>query len=43
MADRALRGHSLGSKSLSDSSGVELAARHKTTWKWTKGHASHAE
>ncbi len=28
MADRALRGHGLGSKSLSDSSGIELAARH---------------
>ena len=21
----------------------ELAARHKTTWKWTKGHATHAD
>jgi ribonuclease HI len=21
----------------------ELATRHKTTWKWTKGHASHAD
>ncbi len=27
MADKALRGHGLGSKSLADSSGVELAAR----------------
>jgi len=21
----------------------ELATRHKTTWKWTKGHATHAD
>jgi ribonuclease HI len=21
----------------------ELASRHKTTWSWTKGHASHAD
>jgi len=21
----------------------ELAARHKTTWTWTKGHATHAD
>ena len=27
MADKALRGRGLGSKSLADSSGVELAAR----------------
>ena len=29
MADKALRGHGLGSKSLADPSGVEMAARQE--------------
>lgn len=38
MADKALRGHGLGSKSLADSSGVELAARQQLEFDCPNGH-----
>lgn len=39
MADRTLKGHGLGGKSLADSSGVELAARQHVDYDCPKGHA----
>lgn len=38
MADKALKGHRLGSPSLADSSGVELAARTELAFDCPKGH-----
>jgi len=38
MADKSLKGHGLGSKSLADSSGVELAARQEVGFDCPKGH-----
>jgi len=38
MADKALRGRGLGSKSLADSSGVELAARQDLGFDCPNGH-----
>lgn len=38
MADKALRGHGLGSKSLADPSGVELAARQEIAFDCPQAH-----
>jgi hypothetical protein len=38
MADKALRGHGLGSKSLADGAGVELAARQQLSFDCPNGH-----
>lgn len=38
MADKALRGHGLGGKSLSDPSGVEMAARQDLSFDCANGH-----
>ena len=38
MADKSLKGRSLGSKSLADGSGVELAARQDIAFVCPKGH-----
>lgn len=38
MADRSLKGRSLGSKSMADSSGIELAARVDVTFTCPNGH-----
>lgn len=38
MADKSLKGRGLGSKSLADSSGVELAARQDLSFDCPKGH-----
>ena len=38
MADKALRGQGLGSKSLADPSGIELAARTDTAFDCPNGH-----
>lgn len=38
MADKALRGQGLGSKSLADPSGVELAPRQETSFDCPRGH-----
>ncbi len=38
MADRALRGRSLGSRSLADGAGVELAARRQLSFDCPNGH-----
>ena len=38
MADKSLKGHGLGSKSLADSQGVELAARQEISFDCPNGH-----
>lgn len=38
MADKSLKGHGLGSRSLADSSGVELAARQDLGFDCPSGH-----
>ncbi|WP_454226323.1 RNA polymerase-binding protein RbpA [Propioniciclava flava] len=38
MADKALRGHGLGSKSLADPSGVEMAARQEIAFDCPNAH-----
>lgn len=38
MAGKSLKGHGLGGKSLSDPSGIELAARQDIAFDCTKGH-----
>nr|NLI49752.1 RNA polymerase-binding protein RbpA [Propionibacterium sp.] len=38
MADKSLKGHGLGSRSLADGAGVELAARRQLSFDCPKGH-----
>lgn len=38
MADKSLKGHGLGSKSLADGSGVELAGRQQVSFDCATGH-----